>query len=411
MEVNNELPEDLHFYDELDNDDGDFVYHTDSGVDQDSNTDSKVVEDIIMEPAFGEAPDFGSDSNTDYNSNSDSKQEMQLPLHPRPNRKRGMTRLPKLRTEYSRYDIFKVANESNGRKKSFISFTSHPTLFVSSISRPPLNQQKIGGRLLPPFHRRRPPLPTASPRLCSPPFRLCSMSVPPSPLLSVPLPPFPPPLLTPALFPPSMKLFEPMSRRRCCFPLLLLPVGDYCTGYVEMSFPVSFSKYRLQTFGPPLLLQRMGMLLRNFRRKVYAKYIKPNLGNPRKLARIPKRYRTLIKEQDAWDNFDLSQRTTEARKKSKYSHRMERGGYTTLIEKLVGNNVIAKGEMPARSLLWRKCREDKIGDIPDDNVKVMADQLMEHEKQIKDGNVTLEPGHTFMITPHFFMAYGHYIIK
>ncbi|KAL4588277.1 hypothetical protein LXL04_001160 [Taraxacum kok-saghyz] len=37
-----------------------------------------------------------------------------------------------------------IANESNGRKKSFISFTSHPALFVSSISRPPLNQQKIG---------------------------------------------------------------------------------------------------------------------------------------------------------------------------------------------------------------------------------------------------------------------------
>lgn len=45
------------------------------------------------------------------------------------------------------------------------------------------------------------------------------------------------------------------------------------------------------------------MLLRNFRRKVYAKYIKPNLGNPTKLAKIPRCYRTLLKDQDDWNNF------------------------------------------------------------------------------------------------------------
>lgn len=45
------------------------------------------------------------------------------------------------------------------------------------------------------------------------------------------------------------------------------------------------------------------MLLRNFRRKVYSKYIKPNLGNHRKLAIIPRRYQTIMKDQDVWDKF------------------------------------------------------------------------------------------------------------
>ena len=50
-------------------------------------------------------------------------------------------------------------------------------------------------------------------------------------------------------------------------------------------------------------MTRLGALLRNFRRKLYAKYIEPNLKNPSKLAVIPKRYRTIILNQEHWNAF------------------------------------------------------------------------------------------------------------
>ncbi|CAI9259284.1 unnamed protein product [Lactuca saligna] len=58
----------------------------------------------------------------------------------------------------------------------------------------------------------------------------------------------------------------------------------------------------------------------------------------------------------------------------------------------VNSKVIAKDEMPPRSLMWCKGRENKVGEIEDANVKLMAEKLVEHEKQIKDGDMMLDPG-------------------
>ncbi|CAI9270808.1 unnamed protein product [Lactuca saligna] len=88
----------------------------------------------------------------------------------------------------------------------------------------------------------------------------------------------------------------------------------------------------------------------------------------------------------------MSTKTIEARSKSNYNHRMGRGGYTGLREKLVNNKVLAKDEIPLRSLMWCKGRENKAGEIEDANVKLMAKKLVEHEKQIKYGDVKLDPG-------------------
>ncbi|KAL4562155.1 hypothetical protein LXL04_034349 [Taraxacum kok-saghyz] len=136
MEVNPKLPEDLHFDDELDHDDGDFVYEYESEVGEDNN----------MEPALGEGNnavlDFGSDSSNDYSSNSDSEHEIQLPLPPRPNRKRGMTRLAKLCTNFSR----------SGGKKKHVKFDElgrfsgkNRALFVSYLG--DLVRQRVGIRV------------------------------------------------------------------------------------------------------------------------------------------------------------------------------------------------------------------------------------------------------------------------
>ena len=50
-------------------------------------------------------------------------------------------------------------------------------------------------------------------------------------------------------------------------------------------------------------MNRLGILLQNFRRKLYADYIKPHLGDTDMLEKIPVRYRALITEQDDWNKF------------------------------------------------------------------------------------------------------------
>ncbi|KAL6547430.1 hypothetical protein OROMI_023151 [Orobanche minor] len=94
-----------------------------------------------------------------------------------------------------------------------------------------------------------------------------------------------------------------------------------------------------------------------------------------------------------WDKFithtqsaKFKGKTKLARKESLYQHRMGRGGYSALREKLVENKVIEKDEMPARSLMWYKACENKEGVLEDDNVKVIAHKL------INDGEVKLDPG-------------------
>jgi hypothetical protein len=49
-------------------------------------------------------------------------------------------------------------------------------------------------------------------------------------------------------------------------------------------------------------MTRLGGLLRNFRRKMYAGFIQPNLNKPAKLAKVPRQYRTLVEQAD-WDRF------------------------------------------------------------------------------------------------------------
>ncbi|KAL4580128.1 hypothetical protein LXL04_016308 [Taraxacum kok-saghyz] len=59
----------------------------------------------------------------------------------------------------------------------------------------------------------------------------------------------------------------------------------------------------------------------------------------------------------------------------------------------VDNGTFSKITLPKmRSFMWSKGREDKEGELKEDNVKLIADKLMESEQQIKDGKVILEPG-------------------
>ncbi|KAL4566665.1 hypothetical protein LXL04_030785 [Taraxacum kok-saghyz] len=148
------------------------------------------------------------------------------------------------------------------------------------------------------------------------------------------------------------------------------------------------------------VMNKLGSLLRNFRRKIYERDIEPNLNNPTKLSKITKRFRTIIQDQTHWDKFvtytqtnefnAISAETKAARAKSIYPHRMGRGGYAFVRENLVKNNEIQPYEEPSRCLLWCKGHENKEGEIEDDNIKSIATAL------IKAGKVKLLPGTNVM---------------
>ncbi|KAK9073575.1 hypothetical protein SSX86_007899 [Deinandra increscens subsp. villosa] len=133
------------------------------------------------------------------------------------------------------------------------------------------------------------------------------------------------------------------------------------------------------------VMNRMGMLLRSFRNKLYEYDIRPNLGKPKKLAKIPKRYRTIILNQQDWDNFvDYTQsdeykvgsvKSKYARSMSVYNHRLGRGGYARLEQKLVESKVIDVDKAPSRALLWYKARKNKAGEIEDENVKAIGAEI------------------------------------
>lgn len=161
MENNNLLPDDVTYDDEAD-----LEYRTDEDAGDDSISETEYGDDMNAElqdgdginarhedvednnihpevdeldPGMVAAADIGSDAESDFN---DSDQDNQLPRAQRPNRKRGMTRLPRLRTDYTR---------SGGRKK-LVKFDNlgrfsgkYRALFVSYLG--DLVRQKVGLRV------------------------------------------------------------------------------------------------------------------------------------------------------------------------------------------------------------------------------------------------------------------------
>ncbi|KAL6564058.1 hypothetical protein OROHE_005298 [Orobanche hederae] len=161
----------------------------------------------------------------------------------------------------------------------------------------------------------------------------------------------------------------------------------------------------------------MGGLLRNFRRKIYARFIQPNLGKPGRLAKVPKLYRTLVDKYD-WEKFvaytqsdkfqDISTKGQTARTKHIYHHHMGRGGYPYLKEKLVTKKEITIDEDPSRAYMWRKWREEKNGEYQNMKVKVMTEKLIEVEEKIKDEALNLDLDQD-AITVVFGKDKGHYL--
>nr|GEY14861.1 hypothetical protein [Tanacetum cinerariifolium] len=104
-----------------------------------------------------------------------------------------------------------------------------------------------------------------------------------------------------------------------------------------------------------LVMHRLDQLLRNFRMKLRYKYILPNLNTPSKLNEIPVKYSTIAKLEE-WVEFvnytttvaykEKSARAKMAPSKNVYYHKIGRGGYVFVKEKMIENKEIEADEEP-----------------------------------------------------------------
>nr|GEX36082.1 hypothetical protein [Tanacetum cinerariifolium] len=114
-----------------------------------------------------------------------------------------------------------------------------------------------------------------------------------------------------------------------------------------------------------LVMHHLGKLLRNFRMKLREKYILPNLNTPSKLNELSAKYSAIVKAKE-WAKFvnytttdaykEKSARGKMARSKIFIIHKMGRGGYVFVKEKMIENKEIKVDEEPPRE----KKADDKI---------------------------------------------------
>ncbi|GJY76218.1 transposase, Ptta/En/Spm, transposase, Tnp1/En/Spm-like protein [Tanacetum coccineum] len=145
-----------------------------------------------------------------------------------------------------------------------------------------------------------------------------------------------------------------------------------------------------------LVMNRLGQLLRNFRRKLRQTYILPNQDTPSKLNEVPAKYTAILKAED-WVNFVNYTATEEykvksakakmARSKCVFPHTMGRGGYAHVKEKMIEKKEIEQDEEPTRGTLWLKGRVNKDEEYQDDGIR-----SKETEDKIKEGTLQVDQG-------------------
>ncbi|GJT44952.1 transposase, Ptta/En/Spm, transposase, Tnp1/En/Spm-like protein [Tanacetum coccineum] len=114
-----------------------------------------------------------------------------------------------------------------------------------------------------------------------------------------------------------------------------------------------------------LVMNRLGQLLRNFRRKLRQTYILPNQDTPSKLNEVPANV------------FFLT-----------YNGR---GGYD-MRKEMIEKKEIEQDEEPTRGTLWLKGRVNKDGEYQDDEIRSVGDKLKETEDKIKEGTLQVDQG-------------------
>nr|GEX14928.1 putative transposase, Ptta/En/Spm, plant [Tanacetum cinerariifolium] len=140
-----------------------------------------------------------------------------------------------------------------------------------------------------------------------------------------------------------------------------------------------------------LVMNRLGQLLRNFRRKLRQTYILPNQNTLSKVNEVPTKYSAILKAEE-WVNFVKYMATKEykvksaaakmARSKSVYQHTIGRDR----------KKQTEPNEEPACGTLWLKGRVNKDREYPDDENRLVGDKLKETEDKIKKRTLKVDHG-------------------
>ncbi|GJU25607.1 transposase, Ptta/En/Spm, transposase, Tnp1/En/Spm-like protein [Tanacetum coccineum] len=136
-----------------------------------------------------------------------------------------------------------------------------------------------------------------------------------------------------------------------------------------------------------LVMNRLGQLLRNFRRKLRQTYILPNQDTPSKLNEVPAKYTAILKAKD-WVNF-VNYTATEEYKVKSAKAKMARS--KCVFPHTMGRE-IEQDEEPTRGTLWLKGRVNKDGEYQDDEIRSVGDKLKETEDKIKEGTLQVDQG-------------------
>ncbi|KAI3881709.1 hypothetical protein MKW92_031977 [Papaver armeniacum] len=154
-------------------------------------------------------------------------------------------------------------------------------------------------------------------------------------------------------------------------------------------------KFVLQPQKKRNLIQNVGALWRSFKSRLTRKYIMPFkdqedlLGNPPAMYKfIDKRHWEEFVKIRLSKNFQVRREILSTRrKKNLYPHRLSRKGYADLMEQLKKK----KGELSSdgldRSILWKKAREDKNGNIPHDATKEKVEKIDKLTEQVNEGSL------------------------
>ncbi|GJW70697.1 hypothetical protein Tco_0127614 [Tanacetum coccineum] len=124
-----------------------------------------------------------------------------------------------------------------------------------------------------------------------------------------------------------------------------------------------------------LVMNRLGQLLRNFRRKLRQTYILPNQNTLSKLNEVPAKYSAILQAEE-WVNF-VKYTATEEYKVKSAAAKMACSKFC-IIQHTMGRDQKKETEPeeePVRGTLWLKGRVNKEGEYPDDEIRSVGDKL------------------------------------
>ncbi|XP_042444003.1 uncharacterized protein LOC122029117 [Zingiber officinale] len=123
------------------------------------------------------------------------------------------------------------------------------------------------------------------------------------------------------------------------------------------------------------VMSSAGQKWRDFKNKLNSRFVWPYRDNPEKLRSPPEQYQIPSAIWKAFVDERLHPSWNERTSHCKYHHKMSRKGYIGLETELRQRKIFREDEEVDRSLLWRKAREDKSGNITNTETAEVAEKI------------------------------------